>query len=362
MKAIKPGDKVKFINEVGGGIVLSINGKTAIIESEDGFEIPVLLSSLIKTEKFWIPSASTENENSPHVPAPSNKPVVQPRMGSYHPMDEVIEETEGIEEHRPMIPDPDSAKVCLSWTMHPTSHREGSEYSLWLVNDSTYRVLFSVYFSDSHGLSCRGIKGGLLEEETKILLGKYSESTLKSYQNLGAELIFYAQNQYEAKKPLSYFKPIDSSISFDPKAYHINDYFSENAIIEEITEEIKSMSDLLKPEYLSAKSAKTKTTSDIRNKPPEEMEEIDLHIESILENFASLSPGEILEAQMSRFHIALQGAIQHGVKKIVFIHGVGNGKLRYEIRKTLEQQYRRLRYQDASFKEYGYGATMILLK
>jgi dsDNA-specific endonuclease/ATPase MutS2 len=51
----------------------------------------------------------------------------------------------------------------------------------------------------------------------------------------------------------------------------------------------------------------------------------------------------------------------HKSKKIVFIHGVGNGKLKHELRRILDAEYKNLRYQDASFKEYGFGATMVLL-
>ena len=48
-------------------------------------------------------------------------------------------------------------------------------------------------------------------------------------------------------------------------------------------------------------------------------------------------------------------------KKIVFIHGVGNGVLKNEIRKALEKKYKWHTFQDASFKEYGYGATMVIV-
>ena len=48
---IKKGDKVKFLNESGGGLVVRIigNGKV-LVQIEDGFEIPVITSQLIKTE------------------------------------------------------------------------------------------------------------------------------------------------------------------------------------------------------------------------------------------------------------------------------------------------------------------------
>jgi len=89
---------------------------------------------------------------------------------------------------------------------------------------------------------------------------------------------------------------------------------------------------------------------------------VDLHIEEILDNWKDMSAGSIINAQLSRFEIALETAMKSDTRRIVFIHGVGNGKLKYELRKKLDTKYPDLRYQDASFKEYGYGATMIILK
>ena len=93
-----------------------------------------------------------------------------------------------------------------------------------------------------------------------------------------------------------------------------------------------------------------------------EIEEVDLHIEKLTDNYSTLSNAEIMDIQMSKFTIALEGAIRNNIRKIVFIHGVGNGKLKYEIGKALETKYSKYRFQDASFKEYGYGATMVMLK
>jgi dsDNA-specific endonuclease/ATPase MutS2 len=91
-------------------------------------------------------------------------------------------------------------------------------------------------------------------------------------------------------------------------------------------------------------------------------EEVDLHIEQLVDNPKALTPVEMLDTQMGRFTIALEGAIRNRMKRIIFIHGVGNGRLRLEIHRILDQKYPKLRYQDASFKEYGYGATMVILK
>lgn len=82
----------------------------------------------------------------------------------------------------------------------------------------------------------------------------------------------------------------------------------------------------------------------------------------MVDDYKHLSNSEIIDIQLSRFTTALDGGILSGTRRMVFIHGVGNGKLKYEIGKTLDRKYPKLKYQDASFKEYGYGATMVILK
>lgn len=94
--------------------------------------------------------------------------------------------------------------------------------------------------------------------------------------------------------------------------------------------------------------------------PKSDIEVVDLHAEQILDSTANMTSGEILMAQLSRFNIALSLAVNSGKHgKIVFIHGVGSGKLKYELQKELSRKYPQLNSQDASFREYGYGALMI---
>lgn len=91
-----------------------------------------------------------------------------------------------------------------------------------------------------------------------------------------------------------------------------------------------------------------------------EIEVVDLHAEEILSSTEDLSSGEIITAQLARFTFTLDTLLsskKHG--KIVFIHGVGKGKLKFEMLKILKNDYKKLDYQDASFKEYGYGAIVV---
>lgn len=125
-------------------------------------------------------------------------------------------------------------------------------------------------------------------------------------------------------------------------------------------EKERTLSDYLEKKKPGSKvEIKEKKGDDEETVP--DVEEVNLHIQHILPDYKDLTSGEILEAQMARFTTALEGAIRHKQKRIVFIHGKGAGKLKYELRKTLENNYPRLRFQDASFKEYGFGATMVII-
>jgi dsDNA-specific endonuclease/ATPase MutS2 len=82
----------------------------------------------------------------------------------------------------------------------------------------------------------------------------------------------------------------------------------------------------------------------------------------LLDNSAGLSNNQILEIQKEKVESEMKLAIQTGVKKIVFIHGVGQGVLKQEVINLLKTKFKKYYFQDASFKEYGYGATMIILR
>ena len=89
---------------------------------------------------------------------------------------------------------------------------------------------------------------------------------------------------------------------------------------------------------------------------------IDLHIENLIDSHRGMSNGDILNIQMMHFRRFLNSSINKQHRKIVVIHGVGEGVLRQEIRNDLNQYHSHLEYYDASYQEFGYGATEIRLK
>lgn len=85
--------------------------------------------------------------------------------------------------------------------------------------------------------------------------------------------------------------------------------------------------------------------------------EIDLHLKE------GYNRPDAVERQLARFRAELDSAVRSGLKEIIFIHGVGNGKLRQEMREIIGTHYKTCSYQDAPFNRYGFGgATLIIIK
>lgn len=86
--------------------------------------------------------------------------------------------------------------------------------------------------------------------------------------------------------------------------------------------------------------------------------EVDLHLHELVKDEARLSQGEKLKYQLAFFERALEAAIRDGRRKLIVIHGVGEGVLREEVRRML-QFYDGVRFHDANMARYGSGATEV---
>ena len=89
---------------------------------------------------------------------------------------------------------------------------------------------------------------------------------------------------------------------------------------------------------------------------------VDLHANEILDTTRGMSAGDILNYQLDVFRRTLADYGGNKGQKIVFIHGKGEGVLRHAIIHELTYRYKSYTYQDASFQEYGYGATQVTIR
>lgn len=93
----------------------------------------------------------------------------------------------------------------------------------------------------------------------------------------------------------------------------------------------------------------------------EDILEVDLHISALTERWRNIQRNEMLQLQLSVFQRTMRDNIRNKGKKIVFIHGRGEGILKAAIASALNKDYPSCDYYDASFAQYGFGATMVVI-
>lgn len=90
--------------------------------------------------------------------------------------------------------------------------------------------------------------------------------------------------------------------------------------------------------------------------------EVDLHINELVDSTAGLDNAAMLKIQIDTFRRVMDAYRNAKGQKIVFIHGKGEGVLRHALLDELRLRYGKCESQDASFQQYGFGATMIVVK
>lgn len=88
--------------------------------------------------------------------------------------------------------------------------------------------------------------------------------------------------------------------------------------------------------------------------------EIDLHIHELTDSTKNMTDFEILQLQLQTAEKRLVKAIKKKEKKLIFIHGVGKGRLKDELT-VLFQRYKEIDFYDADFQKYGRGATEVYI-
>jgi dsDNA-specific endonuclease/ATPase MutS2 len=142
--------------------------------------------------------------------------------------------------------------------------------------------------------------------------------------------------------------------------YKLRVELDEGLEIEVHVSEIAAIKEMpLEKIVVSHKESSTKKSKKTVSKPhaSDEME-VDLHIEELTDDSYNMSNAQKLNLQLAHFQDALDKAIKGHVRKIIVIHGVGNGVLRQSIRDVLKR-YQGIEYSDGSYRKYGAGATEV---
>ena len=313
---IKLGDKVRFINENMQGTVTSIKGNTAGVTIEDDFEIPVLLSDIVKINDIL------------------NRPK--------------------IEDEKPITVKPKFVKVHSGFHVAFDGINENT-VELKFHNSETDWVILAVYHNNV--LSQKFF----VELESTQILGKYKldefnnwpeftfvitplADVFKTYPNTTRTIKFRAK-EFHASFKQCYFLGKQAHtfrLDSDVKAAHLNQLVNHD---------------------FSAKTPNSTSNKSLINLSDKPQNPVDLHIEQLVENPALLSAQEMIDEQMKAVAKTIEMAHVHKLKTLTLIHGVGNNFLKNKIKNYLNTQKEVVaKYADADMLKYGGGATEVWFK
>lgn len=346
---MKIGDKVRFLNTIGGGVVKGFQGKDIVlVEDTDGFDIPVLIREVVVIE--------------PAHDIQVRQTVVPTPQFQQNTVSSVIEEPGEVVETR----EGEVLSVYLAYLPVDIKSLSTTSFECYLVNDSNYYLSFNYMSRSEGGWFSRSV--GQIEPNTKIFLEEFGKEVLNDIEQVCLQFIAYKQGKaFQLKNSYSVDLRIDTVKFYKLHSFKENDYFDEEAIMYTVVKRDLATKELAVSSQEIEMAMKEKTTQRPRKeaivkKPKKEILEIDLHIHELLDNTNGLSPADILEYQIGKFKEVMDENIRSKGKKIVFIHGKGDGILRNALLKELKTNYKSVYFQDASFREYGYGATMVTIK
>lgn len=358
------GDRVRFLNDVGGGKVTRIEKDTVYVLGVDGFEIPVQTSEIIvvsettdsSVQQRLSLSADLQEDNSNSESSSSERMADIPEEVDYSQVNFCEDLDDEVD------PEGELLGLFIGFVPINQDNRTESDQDLYVVNDSPYRVFLTISKWIDNQLS--PIHAGFLYPDTKNHIATIKKKEINSELTLNIQSIFFKNKAFTSQQPEYFDLKLNPTKFYRFGSFTANEFFDEDAMVFSIAdtkkeEILKSLTDKAIDESIRQKDGNIEIVQK-EDKPL--VEEVDLHIEELIDNAKELKPGEILNIQMARFRVALEGAILAKSRKIVFIHGVGNGKLKHELRRELDKNYSKLRYQDASFREYGYGATMVFIR
>lgn len=345
---IKAGDIVRFLNAVGGGVVKSVINKTMVlVEDRDGFEVPTLISELVVIDDSISMNPKKVNYGRK---APEKK-------------EEEPEEVKELPKAEPKyVAGKDSPDFYVAFVPQDEVNPVDGELKVYLVNNSNNFVLYN--YSHLKNKLFRSVESGKMNPNSRRYMESFSRFDLNELPEFHFQLVFFREESAKLESPVvKHLRPNPVKF-YRQNSYEKTKFFAQNAIVYSLLEptmesEVEKLSETDLTKIILEKEEPKVI---VRKVASSDLVEIDLHIHELLEDTRGLAKHDMLEVQMGRFRNEMDAAIKNDTKRIVFIHGIGNGTLKQELRKELSTKYKKFDFQDASFKEYGYGATMIIIK
>lgn len=353
---MKIGDKVRFLSETGGGVVAGFQGKNIVlVEDEDGFQIPTAINDIVVVEAEDYSFKPAQAQATPMEEKKEEEPADRPI--TFRPAPE--ERSGG-----------DRLSVYLAFVPVDIKEITKTRFEAYIVNDSNYFINYTYLTAEGAVWHLRS--KAEVEPNTKLFIEEFDREALNEMERVAIQFTAYKLDKPFILKPATDVTVrIDTVKFYKLHTFQENDFFEQPALIYTIIENDTPA----RPLVIDAKKLRQEMAGKIilderkpavqpaRNKScGNEPVVVDLHANELLDTTAGMSSADILNYQLDVFRKTMEKYKGKRGTKVIFIHGKGEGVLRQAVIHELNYRYKNCPYQDASFREYGYGATQVTIK
>lgn len=384
----KKGDTVRFLNSTGGGIISRIDGQIAYVTDEDGFDTPVLLKELVV-----VMPAGQQTSPAQHRPMFDQKAYDAGRAQEEPQPAKLSKTTPELEKKTEPAPLPieetdhgDKLNIALAFEPSDVKHLDKSRFSAVLVNDSNYFLIFVFMRRAENERVWTTVCQDTVAPNEYYDLTDLTHGNLADFEKIGFQCIACKKD-----RPFTLQAPVSITRKLDLTKFHKFHCFRPGLYFEEAVIEVPLVTNGIAARQLevnaseiaesmvtppAAKDAakelskKFRVDSKHRNNTPDPAKnphkilplmEIDLHIGELTDTLAGMQPKDMLELQLDTVRKTMKANNARVGQKIVFIHGKGEGVLRKAVLDLLKKEFPKAELQDASFREYGFGATLVTI-
>ena len=374
---MKIGDKVRFLSEVGGGVVTGVQEKDIVlVEDADGFDIPMPVREcvVIETDDYNVPTPAAraakkrlENQSAARTDAATTE-ASSSALGSGWKAEHPVKPQVSVY-RQPEVKGGDVLNVYLAFVPEDIKAVSTTPFEAYLVNDSNYYMYYT--YLSAEGKSWTTRSHGLLEPNTKFLLEEFEKSELNDREHVAVQLVAFKEKRAFAMKPAGNVEiRIDTVKFYKLHTFRQTDFFETPALMYDVVKnDLPAKQVYVSAEDLQDALMKKKTVEHpsaprtiVKRGGKNEIIEVDLHIGELLDDTHGMSNREMLNYQLDKFREVMEQYKNKREQRIVFIHGKGDGVLRKALLDEMKRKYSACKTQDASFQEYGFGATMVTIK
>lgn len=217
---MKIGDKVRFLSEIGGGIVAGFQGKNIVlVEDEDGFQMPMLINEVVVVGE--------EDYDTKHVveaKAQSTKAALQVDLEEkeLEPADKPITFKARPEERA----GGDKLSAYLAFVPMDVKELSQTRFESYIVNDSNYYLRYVYMTAEGSAWTVRA--DGEIEPNTKEYIEEFGREDLNTLEHCCIQLIAYKRDKHYMLKPT-----VNAQVRIDPVKFYKLHAFRENMFFEQ---------------------------------------------------------------------------------------------------------------------------------